>query len=84
VKAGAPVIVTFNLRHFPARALEPFQITAVHPQDYLLSLWSANQEVVMAKLAAIAKDHEEDIRKRTGILGKSVPKFSARVIGAVQ
>lgn len=35
-RADAAVIVTANLKDFPAAALEPYQIDAVHPDDFLL------------------------------------------------
>ncbi len=35
VKAGAQVIVTFNLKDFPVPALEPFGIEAKHPDDFV-------------------------------------------------
>src|SRR5690606_25323142 len=37
IKAGASVILTFSLKDFPPEALEPWKVTAVHPQDYLLT-----------------------------------------------
>jgi predicted nucleic acid-binding protein len=36
VRANAEVIVTFNLRDFPEMALKPYDIVAVHPDDFLL------------------------------------------------
>jgi hypothetical protein len=36
VRANAEVIVTFNIRDFPEPALKPYDITAVHPDDFLL------------------------------------------------
>ncbi|MEY9211770.1 PIN domain-containing protein [Thermobifida halotolerans] len=36
VRAGAEVIVTFNTRDFPDTALKPYDITAAHPDDFLL------------------------------------------------
>ncbi|MFB9235496.1 PIN domain-containing protein [Plantactinospora siamensis] len=38
VAADAEVIVTANLRDFPERALAPFAIEAVHPDDFLCML----------------------------------------------
>lgn len=38
IHAGADLIVTFNLRDFPAAALESFAIEAVHPDAFLISL----------------------------------------------
>jgi len=37
VSGHADAIVTFNLAHFPAAALAPFAIEALHPDDFLLN-----------------------------------------------
>lgn len=36
VRANAEVIVTFNIRDFPDPALKPYDVVAVHPDDFLL------------------------------------------------
>lgn len=36
VRGGAEVLVTFNTRHFPKSAVEPFDLEVVHPDDFLL------------------------------------------------
>jgi hypothetical protein len=36
VRAGAQVIVTLNLKDFPAEALAPYAIEAMHPDDFVL------------------------------------------------
>src|SRR5215475_11764640 len=36
IRASAEVIVTFNIRDFPDAALKPFDITAIHPDEFLL------------------------------------------------
>ncbi len=43
IHAGAAVIVTFNLRHFPARALAPYGIRAIHPDLFLERIFLNNQ-----------------------------------------
>ena len=48
-------IVTFNLCDFPEAALAPWRTAAIHPQDYLRTLYGISPAVVLAKLAAIAK-----------------------------
>jgi predicted nucleic acid-binding protein len=80
VKGGATLIVTFNLKHFPAEALKTWGVEACHPQDYLLTLLAMSEGVVIGKLAAIAKDHESLPQDVAIHLGKSVPAFSARVL----
>jgi hypothetical protein len=36
IRAGAHVIVTFNLKHFPTDCLEPYGIEAQHPDDFIV------------------------------------------------
>jgi hypothetical protein len=50
VAAGAPVIVTSNLRDFPAPALLPLGIEAQSPDDFLLQLYALEAEAVRAAL----------------------------------
>jgi hypothetical protein len=80
IKAGVSLIVTFNLRHFPASALSPWKIDALHPQDYLRTLYSMSPAVVMAKLAAISEDKETDLEDVVIHLGKSLPCFASEVL----
>lgn len=42
IESGATTIVTSNLRHFPAKALDPFGIAAVSPDDFALRCIDAN------------------------------------------
>lgn len=39
ISGKADAIVTFNLKDFPARTLERFQLEAIHPDDFLLNQW---------------------------------------------
>lgn len=79
-QVNASIIVTFNLKHFPVAALQPLGVEAVHPQDYLLTLWSMNPAVVMAKLAAMARDQGRELEDVLIHLGKSVPRFSSQIL----
>jgi len=54
LKAPADTIVTFNLRHFLADALEPHQIVAHHPADYLCALYERDPGVVTSRIDEIA------------------------------
>ncbi len=38
VVGKAEAILTFNLRDFPQNALDPFDLVAIHPDEYLLDL----------------------------------------------
>jgi hypothetical protein len=46
VHARAEVIVTFNLKHFPANALGPYGLRACHPDDFFCSLLEQNPGAV--------------------------------------
>ena len=39
IRAGAEVIVTFNLKDFPATTLSSYDLEAKHPDDFLVSLF---------------------------------------------
>lgn len=47
VHCGAELIVTFNLVDFPATALGPFQIEAIHPDEFIARLWDEHNEAVL-------------------------------------
>lgn len=82
IKGHASVIVTFNLRHFPPSILNPYGIDALHPQDYLLALWSIHPAGVMGKLATMASGLRKPVEIEDLLirLGKSVPSFSCQVL----
>jgi hypothetical protein len=76
----APVVVTFNLRHFPKSAVEPLGIEVWSPDDFLVSLLKQNRmrmmEVLDAQACAIGQT-------RVDLLGRfrpGLPKF-ARTAG---
>ena len=79
-QGGIETIVTFNLRDFPEAALVPWTTAAIHPQDYLLTLYGISPAVVLAKLAAITNDHDQEFQDTLIHLGKSVPAFSRRIL----
>jgi len=45
IKGEASVIVTFNLKDFPARVLGIHHIRAVHPDDFAVSLYQTDPDV---------------------------------------
>lgn len=47
IRAGAQCIVTMNLKDFPPAALEPFDIFARHPDDFVLDLADLEPEVLL-------------------------------------
>lgn len=61
VRSGADVIVTFNLSDFPASALEPYNIEAQHPDEFLTHLLDL-QPWIFCKAV---REQREDLRNPT-------------------
>jgi hypothetical protein len=55
IQAKAQAIVTFNLRHFPRVALEPFGITVYSPDKFLMGLFGRNPDEIVNVLDQQAK-----------------------------
>ncbi|MBC7139730.1 MAG: PIN domain-containing protein [Defluviimonas sp.] len=83
IAAGADAIVTLNLRDFPARALAPKGIRAVHPDVFVLDLWREHPAAVAAVVEAVRAEAERlsgapqplrALMKRAGLsrLGKAL------------
>lgn len=54
IKARAQIIVTFNLKDFPADQLAPWDVEAVHPDVFLEAQVDLSPQVVYATLQQIA------------------------------
>lgn len=80
IHSQAEVIVTFNLKDFPKEALEPWQIDVVHPQDYLLILYSIDPPVVLHKLEMISRKRDSSLEDHLIELGRFLPAFSQKVL----
>jgi predicted nucleic acid-binding protein len=80
VAAGAEVIVTTNLRHFPRSALIPLGKEAQHPDQFLMQLFDlAPQEMseILRQQAADLGDPPMTVDDVLGRLEKQVPGFVA-------
>lgn len=82
VRANVELIVTFNLRHFPAAALDPYDIEARHPDDFLLDQLELREDIVLNALRSVLSSYENppmtvdeylDLLTRAGI-----PRFAKR------
>ena len=51
IHSGASLIVTFNLKDFPAEALRPYNLTAQHPDDFILDLLDLQPALVCQAVA---------------------------------
>lgn len=54
VRAGAQVIVTWNLKDFPGDKLAPWDVQAMSPDDFLLAQIELEPEVVHGLIATLA------------------------------
>lgn len=79
VRGNVDAILTFNLKDFKSDDLVQWDIEARHPQDFLLSVYSMNPVVVVARLSDIAQKKESDIESVVLNYGIALPKFSSRV-----
>ncbi|WP_337173487.1 PIN domain-containing protein [Paludisphaera sp.] len=47
IHGGAGTIVTFNLGDFPASVLDGYHIRAIHPDRFVVRLWSESPEAIL-------------------------------------
>lgn len=80
IRGSCPLIITFNLKHFPDESLRPWGIKACHPQEYLLVLYEMVPAIVTGCLGEIAGRRGLDIEDVLIKLGASVPAFSTRLL----
>lgn len=58
IRAQAAVIVTFNLKHFPAEYLAQFAVEAQHPDDFIMHLFDLSAGTVCRAV----KQHRASLR----------------------
>lgn len=83
IRGHAELIVTSNLKHFPPDSLKPWDVRACHPADYLITLYSLNAGVVVARVEEIARKRQRTPEQHLALLAKSVPAFAAHLAEAV-
>ena len=52
IHSGASLIVTFNLKDFPAEALKPYNLAALHPDDFIVDLLDVHPTGVLEAAAS--------------------------------
>jgi hypothetical protein len=80
IRGNCPLILTFNLRDFPAHILNPWEINACHPQDYLLILYEMEPRQFAACLGEIAGKRNIEMQDVLIRLGKTLPVFWQRLL----
>ena len=83
VHGQAPIIVTFNLRHFRSEHLEPWGIRALHPAVLPDRDLPPGRIGSMTKLEQQASDRSRTLRQLLDILNATVPGFVAIVSAAI-
>lgn len=79
VRAGAALIVTANLDDFPPAACEPYDVTAVHPDDFLLDqleFYPEQTRQCLRELVSARQRPAETLDQFLTQLTKTVPRFS--------
>ncbi|MEV6488040.1 PIN domain-containing protein [Actinoplanes sp. NPDC051633] len=80
-RANAEVIVTFNMSDFGAEALKPFDVEAVHPDDFLLDQLDLYPARTVRALIAQAAAHRREPKTVPGLLAlldrTGLPRFAA-------
>jgi len=77
----AGVIVTFNGRHFPADALEPWLVEARHPDEFLVDQYRRYPEVVDQVLREQARAIKSELGALLAAQRKGLPRF-VEAVGA--
>lgn len=49
--AGAELIVTMNIKDFPKERVAKYNVSAQHPDDFIIDLWDLNKHKVMEAVA---------------------------------
>jgi predicted nucleic acid-binding protein len=75
-KAGANVVVTFNIRHFPPCAADGLRIAVQKPDDFLLHHFRLAPELVVERLYQQAEAIHATIGHIMGRLDLAAPGFA--------
>lgn len=79
----AELIVTFNLKDFRDDYLEVWNIRAIHPQEYLTTLYEMSPDVVLSKIVEMSEHAGRKPVVTLKMLQRSVPVFSETVAEAL-
>lgn len=83
IRGDAAVLVTFNLRHFPAESLERYDIAAIHPDEFLLDQLDLHQATTCQAVRNLVSAYENPPLTTSALLAQleraGVPKFAKTV-----
>ena len=80
IKGSAQIVVTFNLRHFPAAALRPHRVVAQHPDRFLSDLFLASP----SQLVQIIVEQARDLRRPPATPDRVLATLAQHAPGFVQ
>jgi predicted nucleic acid-binding protein len=79
IRSRCEVIVTFNLKDFPAEALKDWNVEAQHPSKFLANLYSLNGGLVVQRLNQIGANLKRTVPEVLNGLSEFVPAFALQV-----
>jgi len=82
VASDAQAVVTLNLKDFPVEACEPFAVQPLHPDVFLLDLYSLDPDEVyeaVERQAAVLRRPPMNLDELLERLAVTVPDFAARL-----
>src|SRR5258708_5493652 len=75
IRGNAEMIVTYKLRHFREVDLTPWDIEAVHPDDFLIDLFQQDSDLVAETLREQADEIGRSVQAQLKVLSPGLPKF---------
>jgi predicted nucleic acid-binding protein len=84
IHCRAELVLTFNLRDFKEEDLAAWRIKAVHPQNYLLTLFELEPLLVMNQLGAISQKRGMLVEDHLIDLGRFLPSFASRLLDELE
>jgi hypothetical protein len=81
VRGDAEVLVTFNTGDFPSESVERYDLTVVHPDDFLLDQLDLHPGATLAALQAQAASYKSPEMTVEDLLGRlaaaGLPRFAS-------
>lgn len=83
VRGGAEVLVTFNMKDFPADSVEPFDLEVVHPDKFLLDQLDLYHAPTLRALVELVEGYDSPTMTiddfLLALIRAGVPKFAEAV-----
>jgi hypothetical protein len=79
IRIESDTIVTFNTRHFPAEATQPWGVSARTPDEYLNVLYDHSPLIFTAKLSQMAEKRSLSLAELSNRLANHCPTLASRI-----